>query len=179
MLGLPKGVVKLETYDPKWVLEYEREEDIIQNCIGNNIIDIQHVGSTSLEGLSAKPIIDIAIGVDSILEGYKCIEPFEQLGYVYKGEAGISGRLFFSKGDVHTTKHHVHVEKIDSINWLNQILFRDYLRIDDDVRDEYDKLKKKLSLEYANDREIYTLEKADFILNIIEQAKKYFSEKNL
>lgn len=179
MLGLPKGVVKLETYNSKWILEYEKEKAIIENCIRENIIDIEHVGSTSIEGLAAKPIIDIAIGVISILEGYRCIEPLEQIGYVYKGEAGVSGRLFFYKGDIDSTSHHVHIEEIDSINWSNQILFRDYLRLHADIRDEYDELKNKLSQKHANDRETYTLEKSEFILYIIEQAKKYFSEKNL
>jgi len=174
MLGLPKGVVKLETYNPKWILEYEKEKVIIENCIRENIIDIQHVGSTSIEGLAAKPIIDIAIGISSLEEGYKCIEPLEQRGYVYKGEAGISGRLFFSKGDLHNTTHHIHVEQIDNINWRNQILFRDYLRLYADIRNEYDELKKKLALEYANDRETYTLEKSEFILDIIKRAKEYF-----
>lgn len=69
MLGLPKGVVKLKTYNPQWVLEYEKERDILKKSIGNNIIDIQHVGSTSIEGLEAKPIIDIAIAVTSLEEG--------------------------------------------------------------------------------------------------------------
>lgn len=136
------------------------------------------MGSTSIEGLAAKPIIDIAIGVTSLEEGHKCIESLEKLGYEYKGYVGVSGRLFFSKGDVHNTTHHIHVEEIENINWWNQILFRDYLRLNDNIRDEYAELKKILAQEYTNNREIYTAKKADFILDVVELAKKYFLEKN-
>ena len=174
MLGLPKGAVRLETYNPQWVSAYENERRIIQDCIGNYIIDIQHVGSTSIEGLISKPIIDIAVGVTTLKEGQKCIEPLEQLGYEYKGHAGVSGRLFFSKGDVNNKTHHIHIEEVDSTNWWNHVLFRDYLRLHEYVRDEYAELKKILSQEYANDRETYTTKKVDFILNIVARAKEQF-----
>ncbi|MBS4535725.1 GrpB family protein [Clostridium sp. D2Q-14] len=97
MLGLPKGVVRLETYNPQWASEFEKEKDIIQENIGSYIIDIQHVGSTSIEGLISKPIIDIAIGVTSLYEGHKCIELLGQLGYEYKGHVGVSRRLFLQR----------------------------------------------------------------------------------
>ena len=174
MLGLPKGIVRLETYDPEWVLAYEREKFILQDCVGNYIIDIQHVGSTSIQGLASKPIIDIAVGVTSLEEGHKCIEPLEQIGYEYKGEAGISGRLFSTKGYGVNTTHHIHIEEVGSINWWNQILLRDYLRLHNDARDEYAELKKNLAKKYANDRETYTERKADFILDIIARAKEQF-----
>lgn len=177
MLGLPKGVVRLETFDPQWILEFEKEKAVIQDCIGKFIIDIQHVGSTSIEGLDSKPIIDIAVGVISLEIAHKCIEPLEQLGYEYKGHAGVSGRLFFTKGDVSNRTHHIHIEEVNSDNWWNHILFRDYLRLYEYVRDEYAELKKTLAKEYEDDRETYTAKKVDFILNIVERAKKHFHMK--
>ena len=174
MLGLPKGIVRLETYDPEWIRAYEKEKSIIEDCIRNYIIDIQHVGSTSIEGLIAKPIIDIAVGVPSLVEGHKCIEPLEQIGYEYKGEAGVVGRLYFTKDDGIIRIHHIHIEEVGSTNWWNQILFRDYLRLHNDARDEYGELKKILAQKYANDRETYTERKADFILDIIVRAKEQF-----
>lgn len=174
MLGLPKGVVKLEAYDPEWVSEYEKEKSIIQDYIGNYIIDIQHVGSTSIEGLISKPIIDIAVGVDTLEEGHMCINLLGQLGYEYKGYIGVSERLFFAKGDESNRTHHIHIEKIGSNNWYNHILFRDYLRLHEYVRDEYAELKKMLALEYTNNRETYTAKKVDFILDIVERAKNQF-----
>lgn len=174
MLGLPKGSVRLETYDFQWISAYENEKSIIHDCIGDYIIDIQHVGSTSITGLVSKPIIDIAVGVASLSEGHKCVEPLEQVGYEYKGHVGVSGRLFFTKGDENNRTHHIHIEEIDSTNWWNHILFRDYLRFHENERDEYAELKKILAQEYANDREIYTAKKVDFILDIVERAKVQF-----
>lgn len=80
------------------------------------------------------------------------------------------------KGDINNKTHHIHIEEIDSTSWLNQILFRDYLRLNEDIREQYAELKKNLAQEYANDRETYTTKKVDFILDIIEKSKKYFLE---
>jgi GrpB-like predicted nucleotidyltransferase (UPF0157 family) len=176
MLGLPKGIVKLEIYNTGWVSIFEEEKRLIEESISDFIIDIQHVGSTSIVGLVSKPIIDIAIGVDSLKEVNKYVEPLEKLGYEYKGEAGVSGRLFFSKGDASSKTHHIHIVEVGSINWQNQILFRNYLRMHNEVRDEYAELKNALAQEFEKDRALYTAKKAEFVLDTIARAKFEFTK---
>jgi len=172
MIGLAKGTVKLAPYSDKWVQLFEKEKEALIECLGDLIIDIQHVGSTAIEGLEAKPIIDILIGIKKLDEGFQCIEPLKNLGYEFKGSLGKSNRFFFSKGDESCKTHHVHIVEFGDINWENLILFRDYLREHPKVKEEYEKLKKYLSKEYEADREAYTSNKVDFILKIVEQAKK-------
>lgn len=92
MIGLANNTVKLDNYNPDWVLAYEKEKAEIENVISGYITDIQHIGSTSVEGLIAKPIIDIAVGVDSLQLGEKCIVPLKGLGYLYKELNGVDGR---------------------------------------------------------------------------------------
>ena len=89
------------------------------------VLDIQHVGSTSIPGMIAKPIIDIAIAVKNFEEASVCIEPIERLGYEYKGEFGIPRRHYFTKGNPRT--HHIHMNEISSHDWSDQITFRNYL----------------------------------------------------
>jgi GrpB-like predicted nucleotidyltransferase (UPF0157 family) len=169
-------MVKLEKYNTDWVSIFGEEKRLIEQSIRDFIIDIQHVGSTWIVGLVSKPIIDIAIGVDSLEEVNKYVEPLEKLGYEYKGEAGVSERLLFSKGDASNKTHHIHMVEVGSINWQNQILFRNYLRMHDEVSDEYAELKKSLAQEFEKDRELYTAKKAEFILDIITRAKFEFGK---
>lgn len=171
MIGLPKGTVKISPYSHEWVQLFNQEKDSLINCLGKIIIDIQHVGSTSVKGLESKPIIDILIGLKKFDDGFKCIEPLKNLNYVYKGSLGKSNRFFFTKGDKKNNTHHVHIVEYGDINWENQILFRDYIRHNPKAMSEYEKLKKHLSKKYEHDREIYTAKKVDFILRIIKEAK--------
>lgn len=172
MIGLEKGTVRLTPYSVEWPLLFEKEKEALIECLGDLIIDIQHVGSTAIEGLEAKPIIDILISIKKLDEGFKCIEPLKKLGYEFKGSLGKSNRFFFSKGDEKIKTHHVHIVEWGDSNWENLILFRDYLRNHPRVKEDYEKLKKDLANSYEADRAGYTTNKVDFILKIVEQAKK-------
>ncbi len=171
MIGLSNNIVKLEPYDPGWILAYEKEKADIEKSIGEYITDIQHIGSTSVKGLIAKPIIDIAVGVDSLKIGEKCIEPLLSLGYLYKGYYGVDGRLYFPKSNDSSTAYHIHMMEFASTNWERHILFRDYLRLNSEARNEYAKLKSDLAQKYKDDRKAYTESKADFISDIIGRAR--------
>jgi GrpB-like predicted nucleotidyltransferase (UPF0157 family) len=138
----------------------------LEKTIGPHIISIEHVGSTSIPGIPAKPIIDIGISVKDYNEAEICIKPIEDLGYEYKGELGITRRHYFTKGDPRT--HHLHMNEINSKDWNNQIKFRDFLRKNGDYAKEYSEIKIKLAEKFSDDREAYLYGKAPFIEKILK-----------
>lgn len=168
MIGLERGKVILAEYDEDWANEFENEKNSIRQALSDYNIKIEHIGSTSVRLLCAKPIIDILIGVDNFNVGFGCIHDLEAIGYESKGENGIPGRHFFAKGEPRT--HHLHMVDINSNLWNEHLLFRDYLRTNLDARMKYSKLKKELALKYENDREKYTSSKSEFIQNILQKA---------
>jgi GrpB-like predicted nucleotidyltransferase (UPF0157 family) len=93
--------------DKNWPIQYEEEKLKIINVLGDTVENIKHIGSTSVPGLAAKPIIDIAIGLRQLPPSLNQISALEKLGYFYRGEAGIPGRHFFHKGSL--ISHHLHV----------------------------------------------------------------------
>ena len=169
MIGLERGVVKLIPYTAEWKRLFGKETALLRTVIAQYVLDIQHVGSTSIPGMVAKPIIDIAIAVTNFEEARVCIPPIEQLGYEYKGEFGIPRRHYFVKGNPRT--HHIHMNEIDSRDWENQVLFRDYLIQHPGLAEEYAALKEELSRRYPTDREAYQDGKASFIERVLETAR--------
>lgn len=161
VIGLEKGIVRLAQYSPEWKTLYEKEERLLKDLIGKCIIDIQHIGSTSIPNMIAKPIIDIGIAIADFEEGKRCIEPIESLGYEYKGENGIPKRHYFVKGD--PTTHHLHIVEIDSAEWKKNITFRDALRKNENLAKEYAELKLSLAEKFKYDRVAYTDGKTDFV----------------
>ena len=109
-LGLKRGELHLSPYRDEWPLLFESEKKIIEAAVGDHVSDIQHVGSTAIVGMPAKPILDIAIAVEEFERTRVCIDPLIALGYTFRGENGIPRRHYFQKGEPCT--HHVHmVEK--------------------------------------------------------------------
>lgn len=168
MLGLARGTVTLHPYHDEWPLLFRHEAAQLQAAIGAYVLDIQHVGSTSILGLSAKPIIDIAVAVDNFEAAAICIQPLEALGYHYRGEAGIPRRHYFVKGDPST--YHLHMNEISSADWQQQIAFRDYLRQHPDQALAYAQLKTQLASQFPTDRLAYTESKSGFIAGVLQKA---------
>ncbi len=167
----PTRMVEILPYDDNWKQEFEKIEDMLKSYIGDLIIGIEHVGSTSVEGLSAKPIID----VDMVIESYdvlsRIIEKLELEGYIYEGNLGIEGReAFRRKYDDGMMKYHLYVCPKDGKGYLEHIAFRDYLRNNEDAREEYSRLKKQLAIEYRYDIDNYCDKKTDFIRNILTKT---------
>ncbi len=175
MIGLARGTVKVVPYTYQWRTEYVKESGLLKSVIGQYVLDIQHVGSTSIEGLDAKPIIDIAVAVESLDKVNYFKGALEQIGYEYKGNAGIEGRIMFAKGSEDLRTHYLHVEVIHGPIWENHIYFRDYLRLHKEYIKEYSDLKKALAIKFQEDRGSYTKEKDKFITFILEKAKREFS----
>ena len=168
-MGLKVGTVKLEEYNPKWEDMYLEEEKNLKEMFGDVALAIEHIGSTSVEGLSAKPIIDIAVGVRFLSDFDKVREKFMLAPYSVK-EASTEGEVLVRKGNEDNRTHFIHVMEIDGDRYIESVLFRDYLRKNAWALKEYEDLKKDLAIKYADDRKKYTASKNEFISKILKLA---------
>lgn len=168
--SMSPGPVRLLPYDAAWPMLFEAEAARIERACRGLPIRLEHVGSTAIAGLVAKPIIDILAGrpARSKLEPY--IAAFRQLGYEHKGSFGIPGREYFRRGDPRS--HHVHLVEWASAFWREHLLFRDYLRANPAVALEYGSLKRHLAVTFANDHSGYTDGKGPFIRSIVRKARQ-------
>ena len=171
MLGLKTGTVRIEEYNSEWKCEFLKEEAMLMKVLHEYIVNIQHVGSTSIVGCCAKPIIDIAVGVESLKYGEQLIPLICNVGYIYNGNGGIPGRHFFKKKNGELSTHYIHLETINGELWNNHILFRDYLNKHSQVMIVYSNLKKSLEKDFFDSRNEYALGKNSFIEKIIENAE--------
>ena len=167
-LGLKRGELRLAPYRDEWPLLFESEKKIIEAAVGYHISDIQHVGSTAIVGMPAKPILDIAIAVENFEKARVCIDPLIGFGYTFRGENGIPRRHYFTRGD--PTTHHIHMVEESSDEWAKLICFRDLLRADPKTAEEYRKLKLDLWERLPGDRKAYQAAKATFIEEVISRA---------
>ncbi|HWI48421.1 MAG TPA: GrpB family protein [Rummeliibacillus sp.] len=170
MLGLPRGEVFLVPWTNEWVKEFLVEKRQIENIIGEHIISIHHIGSTSVPHLSAKPIIDMAIEIKTFEDGLACISVLETLGYKYRGTAVLPERHYFNKGEPRT--HQIHMYKSGNKYLLEQLQFRDYLRYNETARIEYEKLKQELSHKNKKDKHRYAEDKTNFVMSILNRINK-------
>lgn len=168
MLGLKKDTVSLclieEGY---WKAVFEEEKAKLAILLHGISLDIEHVGSTAIPGIIAKPIVDIAIGVRDIKDIASISSLLKKGGYEYRPDNGNDGRLLFIKGEQDIRTHHLHVEEYGLECWNNHIYFRDCLLSSPDLRSEYMKLKILLAEKYPSDRKQYTDQKAEFIRKVL------------
>ena len=159
-------------YQPSWPALFEEEKTRIVEALGDvmeGVVAIDHVGSTAVPGLAAKPVIDNLIGVRDLSYGERSIAPLEGIGYEYRGEAGILGRYYFRKGSPRS--HHLHLVEHGRERWRETIDFRDYLRAHPGAVREYEELKRSLAAKHRAHREAYTDGKAPFIRSVLERAR--------
>ena len=168
ILGLPEGDFFLSDWSPEWSRLFEEEKRRITDALGNMILDVQHVGSTSVPGLSAKPILDIAIGLANLSDAERCKGPLETLGYEHAHWAGIDDQYVFAKGVERT--HLIHAVEFKGPLWANYLRFRDALRRSAKLRSEYEILKADLSQQFADRRAAYTERKGDFIRRVLAET---------
>ena len=164
--------VVIVDYDARWPEKFVEEQARILEALDGLDVSVEHVGSTAVPGLCAKPVIDIAVGVTDLATGNECIAPLFALSYEYKGDAGIPGRHFFAKGSADDRTHYVHVEPLNGVLWRNHILFRDYLRCHSDEAATYGQLKRTLAEKYRENRDAYALGKNDYVESIIRTASR-------
>lgn len=168
--------ITIVEYDPAWPALFERERSRLLNAAGTYIEDVQHVGSTSVAGLGAKPVIDILIGLRDLALVERCVEPLQALDYEYLGENGIPERHFFRNPPGPSwdgRKFNIHIVKTGGYEWQRHIIFRDYLRAHPDAVQQYYALKKELAEKYASDPDAYMRypdAKTDFVASILSKA---------
>lgn len=126
MFGLKRGKVKLVQCDPKWKQNFNREKKKLKKIFGVDALDIQHLGSTAILGILAKPIIDIGIIVPSLEKAEAYAKAIEKIGYIKKKE-NRQDRLFFTKGPEEKRTHYLHIGELGNGYIENMVLFRDYL----------------------------------------------------
>ena len=170
MPKLPNTLIVLP-YDPNWKIEFERIRDYLMEQIGDLVIEIKHVGSTSIPGLCAKPIIDIVAVMESYDVFPAIVSRLEKVGFQHEGDGGIKEREVFKRlipDDF--MDYHFYVCPKDSEESRRQNIFRNTLLNNKDIADEYGKLKMRLVEEVNGDRVLYTDSKTDFILGVINKA---------
>ena len=162
--------ITVVNYDPEWPSKYVRERDYITEILKENCISIYHIGSTSVPGLAAKPIIDIMAVVRSLEKVDTVAEKFSEIGYEYLGEFGITGRRYLRKGGDERT-HQIHIFQADDWNNIGRHLaFRDYMHTHEKERNEYAKIKKDLAQKFPYDIDGYCDGKENFVREMEERA---------
>lgn len=162
--------IRLVPYDNTWPMEFAAEADRIERACAGLRIRLEHVGSTSVPGLGAKPVIDILAGRPGTVSGTAYVAAFRQLGYEHKGSFGVPGRNYFRRGSPRS--HHVHLVSWSSDFWRDHLLFRDYLRAHPVMASEYETIKRELAAAYLQDKESYTDAKGPFIRSIVRLARE-------
>lgn len=158
-------------YQPAWAEKFDQEKERLSRVFGDKALAIEHIGSTSIPGLSAKPIIDIAVLIEKAEEGDEFVESLKKLGYWYDEPSSSGERHFFRKGD--PTEFHLSIAYKDRGGfWERQILFRDYVRKHDDLRDEYAQLKDLLLQSDPTGKDSYITGKSDFVNKVLDLARK-------
>jgi Uncharacterized conserved protein len=158
-------------YDENWKKEFEKIRAELLCVLENDVIAIEHVGSTSVEGLAAKPIIDIDIVIEDYTSFEEVEEKLSQIGYTYEGDLGIKDRHAFKyKEKVHLMAHHLYVCPKHSEELKRHITFRDYLRTQPEDRDWYGSVKLLAAEHFPTDIEGYMEEKAPCISEIIRRC---------
>lgn len=167
--------VEIVEADPNWPMLFQQEKELILAVLGGeDLLAIEHFGSTAVPRLTAKPIIDILIAVPSIDQARDSfVVKLKSLGYVFWPDNPMKDRLFFVKGMPpygESRTHHVHVAERPSEMW-SRLKFRDYLRENAAERDNYAALKATLATKYSNDREEYTAAKTKFVARVMALAE--------
>lgn len=154
--------IEVVPYNPLWAAQFESERSAIAASLGDVLDQAHHIGSTAVEGLSAKPIIDIILEVHSLESLDQATSKLELMGYEAKGEFGIPGRRYFRKGGFYRT-HQIHAFKSGDPNVLRHLAFRNYLKAHPDILREYAELKARLAADCNDDLDRYCDGKDSFV----------------
>ncbi|MDL0138078.1 GrpB family protein [Halobacterium salinarum] len=160
MVGLARDTVELEPHDSAWHDAYKREAQRLRELVGDRVLDFQHVGSTAVDGLPAKPVIDVLAVVDDDSTADDLAVVLAAHGYEHRPNDDVPDRVFLAKGPRSERTHYLSLVTRDSDCYREQIAFRDALRSSPDRREEYAELKRELAAEHADDRRAYTAAKS-------------------
>lgn len=163
------SLVIIEDYDPNWPQLFEMLRSRIAAVLKELALSIEHVGSTAVPGLAAKPVIDIDVLLKSSTDLPLVIARLAELGYEHRGDLGVSGREAF-RARAEAVQHHLYVCPPESREYKRHIAFRNYLRTHAAEADDYALLKRKLAHQFGSDREGYNEAKNEFVQRILQRT---------
>jgi GrpB-like predicted nucleotidyltransferase (UPF0157 family) len=166
-LGLSYGQVRLVPSDPRWPAAFQRLAAELRAALGEEAVAVEHVGSTAVPGLAAKPILDLAVGLAPGADPDRAVAKLAPLGWEFRGDKGTEGGLLLVLEDrpAHRVAH-LHVVGHGDARWRRYLALRDRLRADPAARAAYARLKQRLAARFAGDRRAYTAAKAAFIAQL-------------
>jgi GrpB-like predicted nucleotidyltransferase (UPF0157 family) len=167
-LGLESGIVRLAEYDDRWPVLFAAEAGRLLAFSDGIALRIEHIGSTSIAGMCAKPVLDILAGRPSGTPVDPYLVCIQRAGYVHRGERGIAGREFFRRGEPRA--YHVHLVEQDGALWREYLDFRNYLRAHAEAAARYADLKRSLAARFPRDREAYIDGKTAFVRETVATA---------
>jgi D-glycero-beta-D-manno-heptose 1-phosphate adenylyltransferase len=172
--GAGRPLINIAAYDPRWPEMFEEARRQILEAVGEHVEAVEHIGSTSVPGLAAKPIIDIMAAVKDLEDAPLCYTPLHRIGFVYvpQHEAVLPMRRYFRRGPPGATTHHLHLVERRGRFWEEHLLFRDYLRAHPEAARDYGALKSGLAVAHGADRGAYTEAKTDFIRSAVARARQ-------
>jgi GrpB-like predicted nucleotidyltransferase (UPF0157 family) len=158
-------------YDSAWPYQFDQERRDLERVLDNWLVEpIEHVGSTAVPGLAAKPVIDIMAGVESLETSRSAIAVLSDIGYCYSPYRPDVEHYFCKPSPAFRT-HHLHLVPYGSAGWNDRLAFRDYLRCHPSVAREYEQLKYELAEQYRLDREAYTEAKGPFVARVLQVVR--------
>lgn len=166
---VPHVEIVIVEYDPRWALHYAEERARVEAVLGGMAKSIEHIGSTSVPGLAAKPIIDLLVTVTYLGPPNPYVELLRSIGYTFFPMLGNADRHMFGRGSPHT--HHLHVVQHDGEEHMRPLAFRNYLRTHSKAARDYEVLKRALAERFHHDRQAYNEAKTTFIRSIVAKSQ--------
>jgi GrpB-like predicted nucleotidyltransferase (UPF0157 family) len=154
-------------YDPEWPTAFEWERLRLLSALGEAALAIEHVGSTAVPGLAAKPVIDIMVAIADLTRAEDFVPALATVGYERRPLGDFPGRVYFRRFTGGIRTHHLSLSALDTDFWRDHLTFRDHLRAYPEAAREYGELKRALALEYGDDRLGYTEAKTSFVERIV------------
>jgi GrpB-like predicted nucleotidyltransferase (UPF0157 family) len=172
-LGLESKVVRLVAYDPRWPALFAEESRRLGEALGRRIGAVEHIGSTAIPGMPAKPVLDLMAAVGSLAEAEELIPALADLGYLWRPrdmEDVPDRRYFDRRRQDGSSTHHFSLARKSSQSWRDQIAFRDYLRANPEAARTYAELKRDLAERFPQDRGSYIEGKTGFVMEVLKKA---------
>jgi GrpB-like predicted nucleotidyltransferase (UPF0157 family) len=172
MLGLQYGCVQLVPSHPEWVDAFREESRLLAGTLAGISCEVEHIGSSSVPGLLAKPIIDIAVGVSDEASAEAAITAIVTAGYEYRGDAGTEGgHVLVRESEPLVRTHHVHVVRLGGTQWEAYLLFREHLKQSEASRRAYSAEKQELAIRHSEDHTAYTKAKDGIVQRLLAEAR--------
>lgn len=168
-LGLSRGTVELRAHRSEWHAAFANEADQLRDLLGDRLCGLEHVGSTAVEGLPAKPVVDVLGLVTDLETARELVTPLADAGYEHRPE-DVSGRVFLAKGPPSNRTHYLSLAPTGGRVHREQVAFRDYLRDNPRTAARYARLKREFAARYPEDRASYTAAKEPFVADVLSTA---------